>query len=32
VITKGLIESDKVAMIDPFKDDKKKKPTVEKKI
>jgi len=32
VITNGLIESDKVAMIDPFKDDKKKKPTVEKKI
>jgi len=32
VITKGLIESDKVAMADPFKNDKKQKPTKEKQL
>ena len=32
VITKGLIESDKVAMADPFKDDKKPKTTKEKQL
>jgi len=32
VITKGLIESDKVAMADPFKDDKKQKTPKEKQL
>ena len=32
VITKGLIESDKVAMTDPFKDDKKQKSSKEKQL
>jgi len=32
VITKGLLETDKVAMADPFKDDKKQKPTKEKQL
>jgi len=32
VITKGLVESDKVAMADPFKNDKKSKTTKEKQL